>query len=228
MRLLLTRNISENNHEREREQSLLEISHLTVQTLSQIDLYVTFLSPCSPSRWASSKGQIHTVRPWRRPSWNPRRPLKLRSKKGASTAAVPKNWNYYHIPKQIRKLAHDKQATHLRRDTYGCCITGIHDIWCCTKMPKQESIRVTQLNMHCCFGHEVVQSEQDLWSFFWQSSNKDLLHRSLSLWRNVLLEKDSSYLMCRPGKDPNFTNQINTGKYALPTKGTKATVFLHS
>lgn len=34
-----------------------------------------------PSRWASLKGQIRTARPWRRPSSNPRRPLKLRSKR---------------------------------------------------------------------------------------------------------------------------------------------------
>lgn len=41
-----------------------------------IDLCVIF-----PSRWAFLKGQIRMVRPWRRPSSNPRRPLKRRSKK---------------------------------------------------------------------------------------------------------------------------------------------------
>lgn len=33
-----------------------------------------------PCRWAFSKGPIHMVRPWRRPSSNLRHPLKLRSK----------------------------------------------------------------------------------------------------------------------------------------------------
>lgn len=47
---------------------------------------------------------------------------------------------------------------------------------------------VVQLNMHCCFGHEFVQSEQDLWSFCRKSSNKALLIGRLPLWRTVLLE----------------------------------------
>lgn len=52
------------------------------------------------------------VRLWRRPSSNPRRPLKLKNQEGASAAAVPNNWNYCHISKQIRKFANDEQATH--------------------------------------------------------------------------------------------------------------------
>lgn len=39
------------------------------------------------------------VQPWRKPNSNRRRPLKLRSKKEASLAAVPKNWNCHHVSK---------------------------------------------------------------------------------------------------------------------------------
>lgn len=56
-----------------------------------------------------------------------------------------------------------------------------------------------QLNVHCCFGHEFVQSEQDLCSLCRESSSMDLLLRSSSLWkmscwkilliRNVLTRK---------------------------------------
>lgn len=63
--------------------------------------------------------------------------------------------------------------------------------------------------MHCCFGHEFVQSEQDLWSSCRQSSNKDLLLWSSSPWKTASLENPPRAQ--RVNQEKTFTAHVGTG-----------------
>ena len=146
----------------------------------------------SPCRWASLRGPIRTVPPWKRPSSNPRPRLKLRSKEGASLLNT--TGTTVTFLKQTGKHAGDEQENPFKKGQLW--VTG-HAL----KIHSRKDYKGHEVETHCCLGR--VESEHGLSSL---CSNKD---RNVSLWKNDL---NGKYSACVPGNDYQYRKKRSSNK----------------